>query len=128
MVEKLYESLFVGCLYEEDHDEKEAAFFIPQLKVKERDGDTTKCFQVDTSFMSKQKGTMSFLLYMEGTIGQGIQQLGTTREFPSPILPFPRHTVILEYFNVKESGLTNFAFQSFYKLIGTKDKNIFQFL
>ena len=90
MVEKLYESLFVGCLYEEDHDEKEAAFFIPQLKVKERDGDTTKCFQVDTSFMSKQKGTMSFLLYMEGTIGQGIQQLGTTREFPSPILPFPR--------------------------------------
>ena len=102
MKEKLYESLFVGCLYEEDHDEKEASFFIPRLKVTSSEKDTTKSFQVNTSFMSKQKGTMSFLLYMEGSIGQGIQQLGTTREFPSPILPFPRHTVILEYFNIKE--------------------------
>ena len=33
MKEKIYESLFVGCLYEEDREKKEAAFFIPQLKV-----------------------------------------------------------------------------------------------
>ena len=38
------------------------------------------------------------------------------------ILCKPVHTVILEYFNIKEWALSNFAFQSFYIFIGTQDK------
>ena len=34
------------------------------------------------------------------------------------------HTVILEYFNIKVYVLSNFAFQSFWKL-GTQNKNNF---
>ena len=35
------------------------------------------------------------------------------------------HTGILEYFNIKESALSNFAFQSFYIFIGTQSKKNF---
>ena len=35
------------------------------------------------------------------------------------------HTVILEYFNIKEKALSNFAFQSFYIFIETYNKNKF---
>ena len=35
------------------------------------------------------------------------------------------HTGILEYFNIKESALSNFAFQSFYIFIGIQSKKNF---
>ena len=57
--------------------------------VGQHDQDITKCFQVDPSFINKQNGTMSFLLYMRGTIGQEIQKLGTIGKFPLHLLPFP---------------------------------------
>ena len=39
--------------------------------------------------MNKQKGTMSFLLYMPGSLNQGMkEELGITRKYPSP-LHFP---------------------------------------
>ena len=40
-------------------------------------------------------------------------------------MEFQSHTVILEYFEIKEQALSNFAFQSFYIFIGTQDKNNF---
>ena len=41
------------------------------------------------------------------------------------VLLFSQHTIILEYFKIKEQALSNFAFQSFYVFIGTQDKNNF---
>ena len=38
------------------------------------------------------------------------------------------HTIILEYFSLKEWALSNFAFQSFYVFIGTQTKRFFQML
>ena len=49
--------------------------------------------QVDATFMDKQKETISFLMYLPGSIGQDVQSLGTIRKYPIPPLEFltPNH-------------------------------------
>ena len=53
----------------------------------------TKCWYVDTNFMSRQKSTISFLIFLPGNIGKKFKSLGAIRKFPSlPLLVFtPNH-------------------------------------
>ena len=93
IIVKLYEKLFVGCVYE--HEDDKPVFFIPQssedMETKENSNFytqmNTKSWYVDTNFMNRQKSTLSFLIYLPGTIGQDIESLGTIRKFPTPPLP-----------------------------------------
>ena len=70
IIVKLYEKLFVGCVYE--HEDDKPVFFIPQssedMETKENSNFytqmNTKSWYVDTNFMNRQKSTLSFLIYL----------------------------------------------------------------
>ena len=62
-------------------------------------------------------------LYLRSTISffKG-QVMNIEYKIADNLEAYPVHTVILEYFNIKESALSNFAFQSFLIFIGTQNK------
>ena len=102
-----------------------------------------KSFESSPCFIWKARGEMTW----EGnTLNSAGPLPGTPLTSPANIICFPKeqksgviltstepnifrmlfkHTVILEYFNIKEQALSNFALQSFQIFIGTQNKKNF---